>query len=210
MAITLASKTPSEVADRAWIVPLYEGEDVASFTATVASGTITVEDSQAIDGAVVLVVSGGADGETAAVTLSALSTSGLTYEETVYIPVEARGNRQTSTARDVCKFALRRVTGIGEEPEAAELSDAMERLNDLLMHWRSTGADTGANLPLEESDVLFVPDGYVRTIKHALLIELAEFYGDAVPVSSQMAVRDGLAAIRVDNLPDSRLSAEYF
>lgn len=210
MAITLPAKAPGELLDYAWVVPVNPEDNVSSFTATVTTGTVTIADSEIVDGSIALAFSGGADGETALITLTATSEGSLTYNETLYLPVEARTNRKADTARDVCNFALRRIVGLGVEPDADEMADALERLNDMLLHWRDIGADAGANLPLELNDVLYVPDQYLRAIKNALLVETAEFYGDTPSVIAQRAAQSGLALIRSNNLTDPRPATEYF
>lgn len=90
MAITLAAKDPSEVVDYVWNpIPTGDTGDTISGIAisNVVQGTVTrVATNTSTQ--VKVVVTGGADGEIAAIELRVTTAQGRTWEETLYIPVQ--------------------------------------------------------------------------------------------------------------------------
>jgi Protein of unknown function (DUF4054) len=89
MAVNLATKDPNEVVDYTWNpIPTSDTGDTISGTPTVTSvsGTATHVATNTTT-AVKITVSGGADGETAAFELRAMTTGGRVWEETLYIPI---------------------------------------------------------------------------------------------------------------------------
>lgn len=48
-----------------------------------------------------------------------------------------------TTARDVCRYAFKQllVTGVGEEPTAADAADSLYLLNQMMHDWRNDGVD---------------------------------------------------------------------
>jgi hypothetical protein len=90
--IAWPAKDPAEVLDFTWTVPLDTGDTIASFTATVASGTITIDSDSASDTQVTVWLSGGADGETATVNLTATTAGGRTFREVAVLPVFDRAS----------------------------------------------------------------------------------------------------------------------
>jgi Protein of unknown function (DUF4054) len=90
MAFTLAAKDPSEIVDYVWnpIPPGDTGDTISgSAVSSVVAGTVTrVVTNTATQ--VKVVVTGGADGEIAAIELRVTTTQGRTWEETLYIPVQ--------------------------------------------------------------------------------------------------------------------------
>lgn len=205
MAITWAAKAPGETYTYTWLPPFTDG--LASFTLT--SPDVTIESSQIADNAVEAVISGGTAG-TATVTATATSILGEVANETIYLPIRASTLALSNTAHDICAFALRKIFGTGEEPEAEAATDALERLNDMLAAWMGQGADVGAVLPLALSDTMKVSDAFIVAIKNNLILQLADIYGmDVSPVVVANA-RAGLQLVKSTNLPDDRGAAEYF
>lgn len=207
MALTWTAKAPGDVYRYTWTPALADGDSLASYTVSATGATI---DSQTIDGdSVVLFVSGGSAGTTASFAFSGVTSDGETLTETIYLPIVA-STATGPTAATICAFALRKITGIGETPDAAQEADALERLNDMLQAWKATGADVGATFPLLTSTTLKLPDSYLSAIKHNLVLQLADLYGAEIsPVTAQNA-RLGLQLIKQANLPETRAGADYY
>lgn len=201
MAYALAPKAPTSVVERRWTAL-----DAVS-VATTATG-VTV-DSATVDGdEVVFVLSGGTAGTTGRVTATVTTSAGVIVE-TLSVPINTSA-AAGETARDICLFALRKIYGNGQEPSADALSDALERLNDMLAEWDITGAVTGAPYPLLEATVLYVPNAFLSGIKHNLAVKVADLYGrqlDAVVATQAMR---GLQIIKSANIPDDREAAAYY
>ena len=204
MAYTWPPKAPGAIRAYDWTPKADTPLDSVSIAVT--SGTVTAT-SDVYGDTATITVTGGADGVEQTLTLT--TTAGdETFVETVYISIEASTNRLANTVRDVCLFALRKVSGIAEEPEADELADAIERLNDMVAGYRVTGADMGLSLPLVEADVLKVPDHAYRALKLNLRNELHEFYGEPLTQTMVMDARNALAVVKNANL--THRAPEYF
>lgn len=174
MAQSWPPKAPTEIVQRRWTVPVDPDDGLSSF-ARVASG-VTI-DAYSIEGDdAVLTLSAGVNGVTASVLLTATTSRGRVLVETFYLPVQVSTVAFGYTVRDVCGFALRKITGNGVAADSTELDDAIERLSDMLAFWKGQGADVGASLPLAASDVLDVSDAFASAIKANLIIELADLY----------------------------------
>lgn len=207
MAQHITAKGATEVVTYRWPVPLADGDSAASVAQTAAGVTV---DSAVIEGGeVVLVLSGGTAGATGSVALTVTTDLGDTLTETLYVPIVADA-ATGMTARNVCEFALRKVYGKDETPEASALTDALERLNDMLRGWAVTGADVGATFPLEAATVIYCKPEYQGAIKHNLIVQLADLYDLPItPGIANNAVR-GLQLVKADNLPAVRTGAEYY
>ena len=201
MAYALAPKAPTGVAERRWTVL-----DAVSVATTAIGVTV---DSTTIDGEeVVFVLSGGTAGTAGRITATVTTNAGVVVE-TLVIPINT-STAVGQTARDVCLFALRKVYGNGNEPTADALTDALERLNDMIAEWDANGAVTGASHPLLEATVLYVPNAFLTGIKHNLAVRVADLYGRQLDnvVATQAIV--GLRIIKNANIPDYRVSADYY
>ena len=201
MADFLALKAPTEVVSRRWPVPV-DSDDTAQ--SVVCSGSGVTVDASSIEGdELVLTLSGGTDGQTASIVATITTARGRILVETLYIPV-AVSTSSAATVQDIASFALRKIFGLGEAPDAEATADAVERLSDMLEEWRASGADVGATRPLTASTVLYVPEHYLSAIKNNLIVQLADHYERQL---SPMVVRNamaGLAHIKQRNLPDTR------
>lgn len=207
MAIHLRAKTSAEVVERRWLAPV-DSDDGASSVSAFASG-VTV-DSAALEGdTVVLVLSAGTTGETASITITVTTSQGRALIDTLYIPIIV-STASAMTARDIVTFALRKVVGIGETPDAEMAADGLERLADMLDTWRVSGADVGAPSPLLLGSVINCPPGFVSAIKSNLILRIADLYNlEVSPMVERDAMR-GLQHIKTVNLSDDRKSAVYY
>lgn len=197
------SKTANDSKTYTFAPDLPDGDDIASF-ATVASG-VTVAVSEEIDGnSIQYRLSGGTAGQTGSLTVTVTTTGGDTLEYTIYIPIIASPAQIADTARSYIEFALRKISGIGETPDADELDDALERLNAMVARWRAGGADIGAPFPLTASSVIYCPDWAVTGLRYGLMMECADLYSyQPTPMEYELA-RRGVQMIKHKNLPDKR------
>jgi hypothetical protein len=207
MAINWTPKAPGSVYRYTWTPPLADGDSVVSYSIGVADAVIDYDALEADQ--IVLYVSGGTAGTTATFTLQALTADGETLTETGYLPIIS-SDATGMTVRDTVSFALRKIYGLGADAPAEASDDAVERLSDMLLLWRRTGADVGATFPLEAATVIYCKPEYQSAIKNNLAVQVADHYNRVLtPSVVQSAVR-GLQFIKQDRLPDERTGADYF
>lgn len=208
MAYFFEAKTANDAKTYTFAPDLPDGDDIESFS-TVASG-VTIAISEEIDGNNIQYrLSGGTAGQTGRLTVTVTTTGGDTLEYTVYIPIVASAAQIADTARSYIEFALRKITGIGETPDADELDDALERLNALVARWRAGGADIGAPFPLTAASVIYCPDWAVSALRYNLMVECADLYGAELTPFQYDAARRGLQLVKHKNLPTER-EVEFF
>ena len=211
MAKVWEAKAPAEVKRYSWDVPVVDGDSLSAFTCTASGAT---KDSQDIVGnTAVVYVSGGTAATTASFAFTATTTNGETFKETVYLPILATGAAvaHSETAQTIIEYALRPITGLSGTATSDELADALEILDNMLTYWRGIGADVGAITPLALASNIYAPDAWIMAIKNNLRVMVSEIYGrDVAPITALMA-KNGLQAIRNDNLTGvDPVKAEYF
>ena len=207
MAQHFEAKGAAEVVTRRFAVPVAKGDAVSGLSQTASGVTVDSAENEADE--LVFVLSGGTAGATGAITATVTTDQGETLVFQLYIPVIAP-NATGMTVRDVCEFALRKVYGKDETPEASALTDAIERLDDMLREWAVTGADVGATFPLTESTVIYCKPEYQAAIKHNLILCVAEFYDMPLTPYVVEKARRGLQLVKSDNLPDARPGAGFY
>lgn len=207
MAYQLAAKAPTEVVERRWPIPV--SVDDGPLSAVVTGSGVTVDNNEFEGNELVLTLSAGTAATTGAITATVTTSGGLVLTETLYIPIQVSASAG-QTARDVCLFGLRKIYGAGYTPDADALSDALERLNDMLALWDATGAETGATYPLAEATVLYVPNEFLQGIKYNLTVRLADHYGRELSAEIVRNASAGLALIKNTNVPDDRPQAGYY
>lgn len=206
MADFLALKGPNETVQRRWLAPV-DSDDGAALVAASASG-VTLSDYELQGNEVVMTIAAGTAATTGAITVTVTTSQGRVLVETLYIPVAAPGST-AATARNIAAFALRKITGIGEAPDAAQEADALERLSDMLEAWRMGGADVGVTRPLDANSVIYCPEGFIGPIKANLLVHVANLYDTPLTPLDVAHARSGLALIKQANLPALRPSVFY-
>lgn len=95
------AKDLNEVLDYTWTVALDDSDTIATFTPTKLSGSATI-DSYTTNGADtkgILVLSGGADGDTTQISLVATTAGGDTFREVGVIPILDRAAELMTTFR---------------------------------------------------------------------------------------------------------------
>jgi hypothetical protein len=208
MGVTWPAKAPTEIVERRWSVPVDDDDGLSSFTRSASGVTIDSYSTEGDDA--VLTLSAGTDNVAATITLTATTSRGRVHVETFYLPIFASPNEFAYTARDICGFALRKVVGIGSDPEATELNDALERLSDMLGAWRRQGADIGAKLPCAANDVFTIPDEFASAVKNNLILELADHYEFTPSPRAVTNAGRGLQLIKSTLLSKKRERVDYF
>lgn len=174
MAQTWTAKAAADVVERQWDV----GKPVSTVSAT---GTgVTVNGTDIYDDIALVTLSAGTAGTTGTVAVTAVTSEGETLTETFYIAIRATTAQLSNTARDVCIFAMRKITGNGQSPEADELDDTLERLNDMIALWALNGVDIGLSAPLTANTTLSLPDGYLAALKFNLRVACHSHYDAAI------------------------------
>lgn len=185
MADIWEAKGPTETVERRWPAPVASDDNIASVSAVGTGVTVSAVDYDPVGAIVTL--SGGAASTTATVVVTVVTHDGETFANTFLIGIRAGAQQANPTAQDVVAFALRKITGMGETPDADQASDALERLNDMLAMWRIDGADMGLPV-LALSSTLAVPDEFIPAIKFNLRVNCHSAYGDDIsPFDFQMA-----------------------
>lgn len=210
MALTLPAKPSTATIGFTWVIPLADGDSTLSAAVSVVSGTVTIPSQELAEDGLEFQISGGAAGETAVLSATATTSDGETLTETIYLPVRAGGNIAGDTARDVCAFALRKITGIGEEADAAELVMALEILNDMVAEWRLDGMDIGVPGRLSDTDTLLIDDGFLSAVKYCLTIRVAEEFDRPLTPTVVEAARAGLRRIKAALVSEDRPLTDFY
>ena len=99
MAINWPAKDPSEDLDFSWRVPLDTGDAITTASITLQSGTATLTSPQIAGDLVTVRVSGGADGEQAVFSATAVTAGGDTFIETIYLRIVSTADTLMSAFR---------------------------------------------------------------------------------------------------------------
>lgn len=203
MADFLKPKTASEVVRREWPVPVDADDSPLSVATTGATG-VTV-DSAAFEGeTLVLTLSAGTAAATGTIPVTITTDKSRTLIETLYIPIVDSAAQVADTARSFINFALRKITGIGETPDADELDDALEQFNALIAAWRAGGCEIAAPFPLTANSVIYCPDWAVDALRYNLRVKLSPLYGAQIDQMDFEMARRGRQLVMHKNLPDAR------
>lgn len=97
--IVWPAKDPAEVLDFTWTVPLDGADTIASFTATVATGTVVKQSASNSTTQVTVWLSGGTNAETATINLTAVTAGGRTFRELAVLPVFDRASTMLALFR---------------------------------------------------------------------------------------------------------------
>ena len=113
-----------------------------------------------------------------------------------------------ATARDIVTRALRkrRVIAVGVSPDAAEMTDGISDLNDMLSAWRIDGIDIG-HITVVEGDTLDVPDDHLLTIVLSLAERMTD-YGGQMEASDIITADKGRDALRAQYFTIGTLTCE--
>ncbi len=194
MAFFLAVKAPTEIVERRWTVPA-----CGPANASLSASGITVDDYTFEGDDLVLTLSAGTAAATGSIVATVTMSDGQTLVETLYIPV-AVSTSSAATAQDICTFALRKIEGDGETPDATRAAIALEFLSDMLEEWRVSGADIGATRPLTLSTVIYCPESYLSAVKNNLALRIHTHYEIPITPMTARLASSGLSHIKQTNL----------
>lgn len=211
MAIYLTAKAPESTYRYTWAVPIAEGDSVLTAVATVSTGTAVIEAQEVADGALVMVLSGGAAGEVTVITVEADTNDGEVLTDTLYLPILTSANALGNTGSDIASYILRKVAGIGDVATGDELNDCLERLSGMLASWKLQGADLGIALPVTSSTEFLCEDGFIQAIRANGILAIADLYENynPSPIVVEQA-RRGLQQIKASLLSTDERPAVYY
>lgn len=194
MQLTWEDKRSDATVERYWFPDVPANDGLSSVTASASGITVTAAIRERF---VVATVSDGVAETPGTVTLTLTTDDGLVLTQSFRIGI--RDSAQlAATARDVVYFAMKKIAGRGEDPEATELDDGLEVLNAMLMEWRIDGLDLGIGV-LSAATTLAVPDEFLTAIKYNLRVLLEGEYG------SETSAFDARMAVRGKDLVANRL-----
>ena len=209
MAVYFDPKPSAAVRTYKWHVPLEESDAIVSATVVLLSGTAAV-DSYEIDGDdISFTVSGGTSGASTTFTGTVVTSLGDTIKETLYVAVLNETNLGT-TGEDIASYVLRKISGIGETPDADQVADCLERITDMLAMWRSEGFNLGIPLPVATSTVFTCDDGLIPGIKANAILACADLYGAEISPVVVAQARYGLQRIKAATFDNRTASAVYY
>lgn len=210
MAITFPLKAPDDILDFTWQIPLDTDDSIVDVTAVLVSGTIAIEETDLADDLFTLFISAGATGETAEVLATVTTASGREFTETLYFPIGTSASALANTGQTLVDYVLRKVAGVGEQPDADEADDALERLSDMLASWKQQGADIGVPLPLTVGTELRCDDAFISAIKANGIIAVADLYEFQPSPFVVEQARRGLALVKNTLLNREPVGNEYY
>lgn len=163
-------------------------DTIASFTLTVSSGTVTIEETDNDVRAVYALISGGADGETATLAHTITTEAGQVLPLTITLPIgigdDVLDPRTSYTKGDLVIQALGQI-GIANyvfDTEAEEDQAALRLLDDMLADWQDGLLPLGYNQPEASggslpADASGLSKSITGTVIANLAVHLAPSYG---------------------------------
>lgn len=205
MTFPLQPKSANEVVDRYYDwTPQLNGDYLSDSTVTVTSGTITLSNSEFSATKSLFTVSGGAEGETATLTIVVTTAGGQTLDQdlTMYIGVEAVETPfgpSTQTKGDIIALMFEELGSAGYQFDHGpdEEASALRKL-DLLMSAQPFGSlPLGYNAPpvAGQSDLLDlfgVADQFAQTIAISLAKRYSPAWGKTMSGQSKKDYAEGL------------------
>ena len=210
MPIQWNAKSPNEVIAYNWEPELAEGDNLQSFSLAVSTGTVVIDSEEQAGDLVIAYIAGGANGETAIITATGITTFGEEIEDAIYLPIRTKPNSFNYSVSEVLQYALRPVVGLAATPTSSELEDARENFDDMVASWAAEGADLSIKLPSDTSDMLYVPDYAINALKANLRVRIAGLYEKPVDMNDYKSAMRGLQHIKSAKLPVYRDGSEYF
>jgi hypothetical protein len=86
------AKDPNEILDYSWTVALDAGDSITAHTATIVSGTATIQSSSAASGKVTAFITGGVDGQSVVIEMRATTAGGRVFEHSGQISIISSAN----------------------------------------------------------------------------------------------------------------------
>lgn len=202
-----------------WSNQLEQSDSISTFTLTVTSGTVTIAQPQDNFGTFLrMLVSGGADGETAIINCAITTANGLALSRNIQLAVVASAESvtpSTCTKQLIVAMAFEELTLAGYEFDVTneENASALRRLDTLMARWRTEGLDLGYNFPLSLGQSLLtdasgLPDDTIDAVALSLAKRIAAPIGKSLSAESQVALNDAVSALyaRYLTIPERQLA----
>lgn len=181
---------------------------IGEYTFTVTQGTVTVVASETrnFGSFLRIVISGGADGETAIIRNVVTTLEGQTFTRDLSLLVAGDVTAvtpTTTTKRTIVNMAFEEIGLAGYEFDATpeEQFSALRRLDALMAEWRSTSLDIGYNFPAaigtgDLDDVSNIPDTALNAVVTSLALRICPAIGKTLSVESRQAYAQAMSALR--------------
>jgi len=206
----LAPKRPTEtvryVSDWA---PQLGDDTISSFTLTVASGTVTVANSdQSGTQAVEFFLAGGTSGQTSTLSLTVVTDAGQTLQRDLSIAVSTTAINtfpSTTTKGTIVNMAFEEIglAGYNLDATSDEQASALRRLDALMARWAGPGMnlDVGYNFPASVgsstmNDASGIPDMGLDAAVVDLALSIAPGIGKTLSVETRIRYRQSFNALR--------------
>jgi hypothetical protein len=208
MSQILTPKTSAAII--AYVVDFTEqldGDAIATLEATVTAGTVVIENKTNTDYKVRLLISGGADGETAEVSLAVTTDGGQSFAWNLTLSIINTAQAftpTTSTKATVVDMAFENMTLAGYEFDASpeERFSALRRLDAMMAEWAGPGRnlDLGYNAPTvfgasDFNDPVGIPDWTISGVAWSLALVLAPAIGKTLTPEAKGAMAQSMTAI---------------
>jgi hypothetical protein len=213
--IIWAPKKPTETAAYVidWAAEL-GGDQIASQTLTVASGTATVKSSEILSGdagatSVRAIITGGTDAATTIFNHTITTDLGQIFTDQISLFIDSGSATIPSTVskRTIINMAFEEIGLAGYEFDATpeEQTSALRRLDALMLEWAGPGRnmDLGYNRPtmfgggdLDEASLL--PDWTINTVVLSLALRIMPALGKTLSAESRIALANGINALRAN------------
>lgn len=178
-------------------------DSIDSFTLAVSSGTVTLSEADNDDRTVYVLVSGGADGETAEIAHGITTADGQTLEKTITLLVSAGSSPlapQTATKRTLVQMAREAAGLAGYDFDASLEEDAshLRRLDSLMATypWSRLGYNRPGTLGSSDmADAIGIPDQFVEAASWQLAMRIAPGLGKSMSAEARGALSASMAMV---------------
>lgn len=217
--MNLTPKLPTEAV--AYVIPWAHqlgNDEIESYTLSVSSGTVTLSEEYQGRQHISVVISGGADGETATLAHQIVTLAGQRLDRTITLLVQdgvTAITPSTATKRTVINMAFEEIGLAGYEFDATpeEFASALRRLDVLMAQWRTSSLDLGYNTPAiigqgDLDDESGLPDDSLNAVSISLALRVMPAIGKAMSAETRLALSQSMTALRAAYavIPTSRLA----
>lgn len=204
--IIWAPKKPDETVgytiDWAPDLPL---DAIESFELSVSSGSAVIQDSGFAGNIVSALISGGVDGGTTVFECEVHTVAEQVLYKTVSLYTVAGADPKipsTSTKRAIVELAFQecRLANYQFDLTPAELTAALQKLDNLMAEWKATGRDLGYNYPVvygggDLNDESGIPNVAVQGAALYLALRIAPQMGKTLSVETRKSMAQAMIAI---------------
>lgn len=188
------------------------GDQIASHTLTVASGTAVVKSSAVLDGdngatSVQALITGGTDATTTVFNHTVRTDLGQVLTDQITLRIDSGSSTvpATATKRTIITMAFEEIglAGYAFDATPEEQFSALRRLDALMLEWAGPGCNIvlGYNRPLvlgggDLADASYLPDWALNIVALSLALRIMPAIGKTMSTESRVALAQGLNALR--------------